>query len=295
MSSSASPSSVSARRRVGSFLLWLGIITGVSEGVVALVASSGFAGSPLARLLQLVVSWSPALAALAASRSCGRPLAEIGWRRPRLRYFSIAYTLPLAYALATYGLVWVLGWGHFPHAEHLAKMTAMAGVDHLSPSWALAALVVHHATVLWLLGCISSLGEEIGWRGFLLPELVQVLPFRSAVICGGLVWAAWHYPLILLGGYHGYNHMLYSIACFTLVITAMSFPLAWLRLKSGEVWTSTVFHVSHNLFILKLFNPLTQDTGPTRWLVSEFGIVTVVMTLFTAWVFRSVKPAADTG
>jgi hypothetical protein len=42
-----------------------------------------------------------------------------------------------------------------------------------------------------------SLGEELGWRGYLLPQLLSVGRTRALVLVG-LIWAAWHMPLIFL-------------------------------------------------------------------------------------------------
>src|SRR5215217_5612259 len=42
-----------------------------------------------------------------------------------------------------------------------------------------------------------SLGEELGWRGYLLPQLLSI-GWTRAMVLVGLVWAAWHMPLIFL-------------------------------------------------------------------------------------------------
>ena len=233
-----------ARRRIRVFVCWLVVISLTADGLAALA----FAHAWLLMGFALAVAWSPAIAAVIASLQCGKPIAEFGWRLPSLQMMAIAYAIPLGYAVAAYGFVWLTGLGRFHSMEPLA----------------FAKLVLYSGSIVWLRGCVSSLGEEIGWRGFLLPELVKVVSFNRAAIVSGTIWAVWHFPLILFGGYHGHNQMLYSIGCFLVVIIAMSFPLSWLRLKSGEVWTCTAFHASHNLFILKLFGPLTEDAGYTR-------------------------------
>jgi len=43
----------------------------------------------------------------------------------------------------------------------------------------------------------TALGEEIGWRGFLVPELFKTMGFTSAALFSGVVWACWHYPLVI--------------------------------------------------------------------------------------------------
>ena len=48
---------------------------------------------------------------------------------------------------------------------------------------------------------IAALGEEIGWRGFLYPQLEAGVGRRKGWILGGIIWGAWHWPLIWLIGY----------------------------------------------------------------------------------------------
>jgi membrane protease YdiL (CAAX protease family) len=85
--------------------------------------------------------------------------------------------------------------------------------------------------------CPPALGEEIGWRGFLVPELAKTTTFFNTALISGAAWALWHYPLIIFGGYNGGTSIPYSLFCFTLAVIAISFPMAWLRLKSGSLWT----------------------------------------------------------
>ena len=59
---------------------------------------------------------------------------------------------------------------------------------------------------------------------------------------------------------------------FTWMVVASSFVCAWLRLKSGSLWTAVIPHASHNLYIQDIFDPLTQDRRITKYVTTEFGI-----------------------
>ena len=63
------------------------------------------------------------------------------------------------------------------------------------------------------------------------------------------------------------------MSCFMVLIISMSFIYTWFRIKSGSLWTAVILHASHNLFIQKIFSPLTEDTGRTAYFIDEFGIV----------------------
>src|SRR3546814_20952371 len=44
----------------------------------------------------------------------------------------------------------------------------------------------------------GALGEELGWRGFALPRLLELMDARRASLLLGLVWAVWHLPAFFL-------------------------------------------------------------------------------------------------
>jgi hypothetical protein len=58
-----------------------------------------------------------------------------------------------------------------------------------------------------------------------------------------------------------------------------------MRLKSRNLWTCTVLHASHNLFIQRFFDPMTADTGRTRYFIGEFGAVLPLVTIGFAFYF----------
>jgi CAAX protease family protein len=64
----------------------------------------------------------------------------------------------------------------------------------------------------------------------------------------------------------------YGLAAFSVSFMAFSFALAWLRLKSGSVWTAVILHASHNLFIQNVFDRLTVSRGATQYVTTEFGV-----------------------
>jgi membrane protease YdiL (CAAX protease family) len=50
---------------------------------------------------------------------------------------------------------------------------------------------------------IVGIGEEVGWRGWLLPQLQKRFSPLSSSLILGLVWGAWHFPLFVIGAYPG--------------------------------------------------------------------------------------------
>ena len=46
-----------------------------------------------------------------------------------------------------------------------------------------------------------ALGEEAGWRGYMMPRLKERFGLLNGRLLGGVVWGVWHWPLMLLVGY----------------------------------------------------------------------------------------------
>jgi membrane protease YdiL (CAAX protease family) len=216
--------------------------------------------------------WSPGLAALATKRIFREPIAELPWKWGGARFAWLAYLIPLAYALPVYLIVWLTPLGGFLDADFLKRTAEQFGWSNFPPSLVLALFVVFTAT-LGLIGKTSrALGEEIGWRGFLVPELSKVVGFTGVGLISGLMWAVYHFPALLFADYNKGAPAWYSLICFTLMVVADSFIMAWLTLRSRSLWPAAICHGSHNLFIQSIFTPLTRDTGPTKYVIDEFGL-----------------------
>jgi membrane protease YdiL (CAAX protease family) len=80
-------------------------------------------------------------------------------------------------------------------------------------------------------------------------------------------------------------------------VVSGSFIFAWLRIKSGSVWTAALLHASHNLYVQAIFTPLTRNTGKTAWYIDEFGVVLPLVSVAFAiyfWTRRGELPQRAT-
>jgi membrane protease YdiL (CAAX protease family) len=130
------------------------------------------------------------------------------------------------------------------------------------------------------------LGEEIGWRGLLVPELAKRFSFTATALISGAVWAIWHSPAIFFADYHTAGASpWFGLVCFTIMVMGTSFAYAWLRLKSGSLWPAVLLHASQNLFIRTIFTPLTGATRFTPYVIGEFGLGLALVALPVAYLF----------
>ena len=199
-------------------------------------------------LAVLGLMWCPGIAAMATVWWTQRSLRGLGWRAGPLRFWLWGYGSPIVYASIVYLLVWVSGLGAIDE-EVRQRLTASRLLLFIPGT---------------LMSGVTALGEEIGWRGFLVPRLNARYGFVVASLATGLIWAVWHFPLLLFADYNAGTPWWYGATCFTILVLGMSFLFSWLRLESGSVWPAVWMHASHNLWIQGLFDRLTADTGPDR-------------------------------
>lgn len=94
------------------------------------------------------------------------------------------------------------------------------------------------------INAVLAFGEELGWRGFLLPALRQYGTW-PALLISGIVWGLWHSPLILLGYNFGITDLT-GVLLMTAGCVAWGVLLGWLRLRSASLWPAVFAHGAMN-------------------------------------------------
>jgi membrane protease YdiL (CAAX protease family) len=132
-------------------------------------------------------------------------------------------------------------------------------------------------------------GEELGWRGFLLPHLQQKFsPFNSSLMIG-FIWFSWHIPLFFapIGtAVSGAPITLLSAGCFYVFVTCLACIYTWLfNCTKGSVLITLLIHLSINAGLLMLFFPGLADHGKTIYYLSVpvYMLITVVLGIRTGF------------
>ncbi len=235
----------------------------------------------------LGLMWSPGIAGIITQFFFEHTLRGLGWKPGKFKYLAIAWLLPLVYSLVVYGITWLTGLGGFPDPEMMRYIEGRWGGLTSSPALQIL-LTLAFTALLGLLGLASALGEEIGWRGLLVPELFKVTSFTKTALISGAVWTLWHLPLLFFADYNlpGAPRW-YAGIMFAVMVSGISFAFAWLRLKSGSLWTAALLHAMHNVFIQSFFTPLTVQNKITPYIIDEFGVGLALMAVVVALVFWS--------
>lgn len=266
-STGKAPARPSVRRARRGLFVYLALVLLLSAPVEGWMLGRGLPiGQQMAAVYLLM--WIPAIASFAARLLLREGFADVSFRpgaRGSLRWCAVALLFPVPVGLVSYGLAWKAGLVPFVLPPQLGGGPATAG------KFLIVLLAV--ATVGTVASCLSALGEEIGWRGYMVPRLVEAeLP--QPVLLGGIAWAAWHLPLILSGQYAQAGNPLVSASLFVLVVVAISYLFARVRLETGSVWPAVLLHASWNAVIQGAFDPFTG--GANRW-TGESGILTVAV------------------
>lgn len=186
--------------------------------------------TPLA-LLGMVGQYGPSIAAvivLAATR--GAPGVRAAFRRfLRWRVHFVWYLFVLLVPLCIYTLaVWVSA----------------------RPNWAVSQGLLGIPLAFLLALPFGPLGEELGWRGFLLPELLRRHgPFKSTVILG-LIWSTWHLASFTYPGaaIPAFEHVsAYSIFLFFCANGAVAFLFTYVFIRTGgSLLLMVLLHMAYN-------------------------------------------------
>lgn len=240
---------------------------------------------PVVWLLLIGTAWAPAMAAILTRKLFGQSLRGMGWGKFQLRFLGAAISLPLLYISLSYTAAWLINPDSFAPGLALPAATEMLG-----QGWATDSLILFcylALTVVLLLVPIGffALGEEIGWSGLLVPQLSRVTPFGTTALVTGLVWSLSHYPLMLFANYTQGVPLWYGIVMNTVVLVALAFGQAWLRLRSGSIWPVVLAHTLWNILMFYVFEPITQTSPLSLYLVGEKGALTALLVVVGAWFF----------
>ncbi|MFI8594750.1 lysostaphin resistance A-like protein [Microbacterium sp. NPDC078428] len=215
--------------------------------------------SPLGILLISASMYTPAAAAFFAvivvQRTHGRAiLRRLGWWpiRPVRRTILLAVVgligsalLPIVtvFLAAALGLT-KLDLVNFSGFAHTLDALLPVGTTLPIPVQLLAIIQLVEIPIGALINSLLTLGEETGWRGFLLPAL-RPLGTWPALVMSGAAWGLWHAPVILLG-YNFAQPNLYGLLLMIVGCIAYGILIGWLRIRSGNIWPSVIAHGAFN-------------------------------------------------
>ena len=128
---------------------------------------------------------------------------------------------------------------------------------------------------------VIALGEEYGWRAYLLPRVMKRFGVLNAGVIVGLIWGIWHYPAYLIGTG---TPLEMSFAFFMVWVVIGSVFMTWLYYKTSSVLTAILFHIGANASFNYL-RILPEFTGR----MTDFYVVTGLLFVIITVLFFNTK------
>ena len=256
----------------------------------------------IAQMVMAAMMFVPALGVLLS----GAGLREIGWKpqiRKNVRNILIAWLSPAVLTFLGALLYFLIFPGHFDLSGDY--LVASGGPELLQKleeqgiSYPTYVLVTAVACITYapLLNMFVALGEEIGWRGFLYPQLKEKFGRKKGWLLGGAIWGAWHWPLIWLIGYEygaatgneaGYlGFPIVGMLLFCVITVGLGILHDYLYEKSESIWVPAIFHGAFNAAATIPFAVCLANTGSFRLLgpaptglLAAVPVLTIAAVLF---------------
>lgn len=232
------------------------------------------------------IMWCPAIATIITLKLRGRSISSLNWNWGNWKYIRLSYFIPALAGIITYILIWVFGFGNLANVEVItewANELKLMGIGTLNTVSIIIIAILLLGTVGVIRAAATTLGEEIGWRGFFIYELRKALSFTGVSIFSGITWAAWHWPLLV---YYS-NNILLEFITFFITCTFMSFTMTYYTFKSKSLWPAVIFHAVSNVYIQKIMPELTiKNEGTEHWLGENGIMFTIVTCIFGIYFWR---------
>lgn len=274
--------------------VFLGVTFGLSwttwaiAGVLTGAVTQGVSASLPMVAIVAVSMFFPLVGAFAANAAAPMEQRIDLGLRPRIkgngRLYASAWLLPAVLTFIGGTLFFLV----FPQlfdgdATQLRSALEASGVPADQLGLVVMGQLLAAVTVGPLINTIPSLGEEVGWRGMLLPLLCERMSERRAAIVSGIIWGLWHAPIIAMGHNYGMSYPGFPVTgILTMVVacTSMGCLLSWLRLRSGSVWPCAVAHGAINA--ITNAGVLFSTAGATLYGPSALGLVAGIPTMLLA-------------
>lgn len=232
---------------------------------------------------------APAVAAVATRLLRREGFADVSFRLGgwgSLGGLVLGLALPLLVGPLAYSAAYLGGLARLAPPELPLLPSAAGPVAHL------VALLLLAGTLGTLALLPGAAGEEIGWRGYLLPRLIDA-GTPQPILLSGLIWGLWHLVPLFVSGYAVGSSPLLSAGALLVSAVSLGFVLAWLRLDTGSIWPPVVAHAAWNAVINGGFDLATEGAGALLWTGESGLLVALTLALVSLGVSRARRRQAS--
>lgn len=265
------------------FLLWtFGLAWAMQLGAAVLLHRGHvIVGQGLIALMMFV----PLLGVLLARKSLALPLWKLRFKGNGKALLA-AWFAPALLTAAGAALYFLIFPSHLDMSGAYMRASlgeaAFSQLEALGLSYPLYILISTIGAISFapLINMLLAVGEEIGWRGFLYPQLKAKFGRRKAWILGGIIWGCWHWPLIWLIGYeYGTDYFGFPVVgmlLFCIFTISAGILCDYLCEKSGSIWPAAIWHGAINAAATIPAAICLADSGTLRLIGLLSGLPTIL-------------------
>ena len=251
------------KKKVIIYLIWAFVIAWVLQVIAGVVvnvtADATGMTSTLGNLIFTVVLAVSMFAPFAAVLLAAYPLKGMGWIpkfKGNLGWMVLAWLGPLLFTILGAVVYFVIFPDRFDlSGAYLAVALGEEGMAQLEAEGItiqqlLLIQIVSAPLYAPFINMFAALGEEVGWRGMLYPQLKAFFGKTKGRIIGGVIWGAWHWPIMLLAGYeYGKEYPgapISGLAAFCVFCIVAGTLLDVLYEKTKCIWVPSLGHGAIN-------------------------------------------------
>jgi uncharacterized protein len=263
-------------------LVFIGTVYALSIALSLLVGLTGGFESALIQL-RFLSMFFPALAVLVV-RFLTNERPQLEWNRFPLKYVPLALLLMpvvmhaamLPVAAAYEGRLPWEAWLK-PQPDGLYHSPAQLGWGALTLNGLVRRIGIN-AFVGLTIASFLAFFEEVGWRAWLLPRLVERGGVRRAVVITSVIWAAWHVPFELSGIQHidGVSPAHLAVT-LPFGIFGTGLVIGWLWVRTGSIWIVTLAHGALNSWGQYAFKYMMFVRAPDSVVGAAGGLAVLVV------------------
>lgn len=235
--------------------IFLGIVFTMSWLLVAVIPLSGNKyGSVISLIILSVLMLIPALSSILT-----RIITKEGFKnmylKPRfkknIKYYLIAYFMTNIFIILGAVVFFII----FPRTLDLNLTTFSESLKNngitIDAKVIFIAQLAQGILIGPIINIIFTLGEELGWRGYLLQKLSKEYSVQKSIIISGIIWGIWHAPIIAMGHNYGTGYVgapwlgIFAMIVFCIVLGSY---LSYLAIKTQSVIPCTIAHSAINAF-----------------------------------------------
>ncbi len=279
--------------------VFLGITFGLTIGIAIVARLLGFTlvGTPdfMSQMVVLAAMFIPAVGAIVTQKFVlKKPLLELGFKLGPLSMYAKTYGVIVLIFIINYGFTWIFIQKPDLSLEPFVDQYMPGSALPLPPAFMIAILVFSTFVVVPFFNLLPSLGEEIGWRGFLLPNLEPLGKTRAMVI-SGMIWALWHTPMILILGFAYGKQIWPGVLLHFLMVSGLGIWMAYIWFKTRSTVLAAFMHATFNANAYGVWSVIFVSSN--KLIIGAAGIIgaslCVILGLVTLYLARRGELAVD--